>query len=299
MKKVIAGLASVAVALSGFAVQVGAQEKDEAKQNKKERIVIRTAKAGGKWIGVACTPLSPALQAQLGLKDGVMVERVADDSPAKKAGLKPYDIILEVNGKRVEGVEMLTKAVDGKKSLAMTVMSGGKKRNVELTPADRPKVDSSIAGAKDLSIIERELSSGELDKIRELLKDRTDFRVIRPGIRLNGPLGVEGGLSISINKTNDGPAKITVKKGDKTWEVTEDSLDKLPKDIRKHVEGMVKGKNGASDFRFNVSPRIRLNPDKIRQGAKGGELEKQLEERFKELQKRIEELHKELESIRK
>ncbi len=46
-------------------------------------------------------------------------------------------------------------------------------------------------------------------------------------------------MSVTIIKHGKDPAKIKVEQGDKTWEVTEATLDELPDDIRPHVEPMV------------------------------------------------------------
>ncbi len=55
-------------------------------------------------IGVVLRPLDDVMRAQLGLSDrvsnGVLIARVVDESPAGRAGLKPGDVILEIN--RVE-----------------------------------------------------------------------------------------------------------------------------------------------------------------------------------------------------
>jgi hypothetical protein len=54
-------------------------------------------------LGVVVRPADPTLAEQLGLKQdqGLVVERVMPDSPADKAGIKPHDILVEVNGKSV------------------------------------------------------------------------------------------------------------------------------------------------------------------------------------------------------
>ena len=46
-------------------------------------------------------------------------------------------------------------------------------------------------------------------------------------------------LSVSLTKKGSEPAKITVKKGDQTWEITDKELDKLPPDMRKQVEAAI------------------------------------------------------------
>ena len=46
-------------------------------------------------------------------------------------------------------------------------------------------------------------------------------------------------MSITITKTGDKPAEITVKEGDEKWEVSEKDLDKLPEKVRPYVDGML------------------------------------------------------------
>ncbi len=42
---------------------------------------------------------------------GVEIKFIAENSPASKAGLKPEDIILELNGQRIEGIAQFTRLV--------------------------------------------------------------------------------------------------------------------------------------------------------------------------------------------
>jgi hypothetical protein len=70
-------------------------------------------------LGLALDPPPPALQAQLDLSPtdgGLLVEELAPNGPAWKAGLKLYDVILSLDGKAVRGPEDLKAlgAADGK-----------------------------------------------------------------------------------------------------------------------------------------------------------------------------------------
>lgn len=49
-------------------------------------------------------------------------------------------------------------------------------------------------------------------------------------------------LTVTIVRKGSEPARITVKKDDQSWEITEKELDKLPADVRKHVEPMLTGR---------------------------------------------------------
>ncbi|MBW1696026.1 MAG: DegQ family serine endoprotease [Deltaproteobacteria bacterium] len=78
------------------------------------RGIIEQLKTSGEvtrgWLGVAIQDLSRELAEYYGLKNGkgVLVTEVFTGDPADRAGIKPQDIILEVNGKHVETTRDLT-----------------------------------------------------------------------------------------------------------------------------------------------------------------------------------------------
>jgi serine protease Do len=65
------------------------------------------------WLGVSIQPLTPDLARSFGSKDakGVLINEVMPDSPAARAGLKPGDILLEFEGRPMEGPGDLQRAV--------------------------------------------------------------------------------------------------------------------------------------------------------------------------------------------
>ena len=65
------------------------------------------------WLGVSIQPLTPELAKSFGARDakGVLISDVIPDSPAAKAGLKPGDIVTELDGKKVEAPGDLQRAV--------------------------------------------------------------------------------------------------------------------------------------------------------------------------------------------
>jgi Do/DeqQ family serine protease len=65
--------------------------------------ILRTGKIERGWVGVSFTDVTPARLRQMGVaqEGGILVDEVVPDSPAAKAGLKPEDIILRVNGRAV------------------------------------------------------------------------------------------------------------------------------------------------------------------------------------------------------
>lgn len=53
------------------------------------------------YLGVFAKNLSEAMEVALDVEQGVLVERVSEDSPADKAGIKMGDIILEIDGNKI------------------------------------------------------------------------------------------------------------------------------------------------------------------------------------------------------
>lgn len=94
------------------------------------------------WLGVAIQPLDKDLAEYYGLKDGqgVLVADVFDGDTAEKAGIRPRDIITEINGKKVKDSRDLTRTVAGLgvgDSAIITVIRDGAPRTFTVTIAKR------------------------------------------------------------------------------------------------------------------------------------------------------------------
>jgi len=76
----------------------------------------KVAATGGEKpvLGVSVEPLTPDMARQLGLSEsrGILVRGVEDDSPAANAGLRPGDVIVEVDRHPVASVNELRQALD-------------------------------------------------------------------------------------------------------------------------------------------------------------------------------------------
>ncbi len=75
--------------------------------------LITKGKVSRGWLGIGMQPFTDELVKAFGLKEkqGVLVAKVFKNSPADKAGLKPGDIIIEFNGKKIADMSTLRNLV--------------------------------------------------------------------------------------------------------------------------------------------------------------------------------------------
>jgi len=197
------------------------------------------------WLGVGVEPAPASLRAQLLLPEdqGLLVKDVAPDSPALKAGITQHDVLLNIGGKPLAKPRDLVEAVTASegKPVSIDLIRGGKPVKIEVVPAERPRdmapPASEATAPDDWRVIER-----WIEGLREGRQPPVRFRFFRPGeilpeVPALKPLAAD--TSIVVSKQGDQPAQIVVRRGDEKWEVTEKELDRLPDDLRPHVQRML------------------------------------------------------------
>jgi S1-C subfamily serine protease len=93
------------------------------------------------YLGIAggARPLPPRLARELARSECVEVVDVVDASPAAKAGLRPEDLIVDLNGQPVEGVDDLQRLMAGEligEKVVLNTVRDGRLRSVELIPVE-------------------------------------------------------------------------------------------------------------------------------------------------------------------
>ncbi|MBR4835303.1 MAG: PDZ domain-containing protein [Thermoguttaceae bacterium] len=101
------------------------------------------------WIGATVEPTPELLVAQLPIEpnQGILLQYIAPDSPAEKAGLKRFDVVVKIDGEPVARAADVAKIVDkaGDKVVKVEFFRKGKLTETKLTPAERPQNLAPIA----------------------------------------------------------------------------------------------------------------------------------------------------------
>jgi serine protease Do len=116
--------------------------------NDATRRIISTLMADGRvrraWLGVAVgpRPLPPRVAGRLGRGTAVEVIEVVEGSPAALAGLRPEDLLVELDGIRLEGADDLQRMMTVERigaAVRATVVREGELRAITLTPGELPE----------------------------------------------------------------------------------------------------------------------------------------------------------------
>jgi len=93
------------------------------------------------YLGIAGgpRPLPPKLARELGRKSGIEVVEVVEGGPAAQAGLRPEDLIVELDGSPIEGMDELQRVVVSEligRAVRAKVVREGREQELELVPAE-------------------------------------------------------------------------------------------------------------------------------------------------------------------
>jgi serine protease Do len=104
------------------------------------------------YIGVLVSEMTPEVASKLGVNKDLrapVVTNVYPDAPAEKAGLKPYDIVLEFNGKPIHTSSELIVAVTSVEvgqSVPLKINRGGSEKTLTIKVTQRPGTQELAKG---------------------------------------------------------------------------------------------------------------------------------------------------------
>lgn len=193
--------------------------------------VVEQLKTNGKvtrgWLGVIIQPVSSDLAKSLGMltPSGALVNRVYENSPAEKAGLKQRDVIMEFDGEIIPDSASLPPVVGttpvGSAS-NVTILRDGKKVTLPITIEALPD-DDNLAGLDEGREPVEDL--GELNlKLRAMTADELSEYGVDSGLLVEG---VAKGAAEDAG-INPGDVLVSIKNTEL------DSVDKLNDIIKKH-----------------------------------------------------------------
>jgi membrane-associated protease RseP (regulator of RpoE activity) len=255
------------------------------------------------WIGMLGGPVTPDLRHHVEIpeNEGVLIREVVPASPAAKAGLEQFDIVLRANDTVLHEMRDLVDLVrsEGEKKTQITleVLRHGSRETVYVTPEERPAQVAQSSGPDDgldggfeglPPGLQQFFGRGAVDGGAPF-----HFRHFGHGmIGGGGMAGIPNGVSVSIQKQDGQPAHITVQRGEETWEVVGDdpkSLEQLPEDLRPFVAQLLDGGQGG----FHVDmPEIGPHGRPGRPVFDG----EQLRERLEAMERRLEEMQQRLQA---
>ena len=158
------------------------------------------------FIGAGLTDVTPALQRSLALAvgKGAMIQDVTANSPAQRAGLRPYDIIVSVEGRPVGGNEEVIRDISSRQpgSVArLEILREGRRQTVQVKLAERPLRDQPADRVEDLAPRRRQIQPEPMETPLGLTVREIDRGVLgRPRV----PPGIAGVLIARVDPTGPG-----------------------------------------------------------------------------------------------
>ncbi len=123
------------------------------------------------WLGVVIQEITPDMAEAIGVKEGILVAQVMKGSPADRAGLKVGDIIVALNGRKIDSVGDLQLSIMKTKpgtTVTLTIIREGRERDIKVVVGELPEKISDkpkAYGGEDLGLNLRDLTPKEKERL--------------------------------------------------------------------------------------------------------------------------------------
>jgi serine protease DegQ len=139
----LVGINTAIFSRSGGSMGIGFATPVSTAKSVLEQIIKNGAVTRG-WIGVELAPVTPALAEsfKLGTLDGAIIKGVLTDGPADKAGVKPGDVLVSIDGKPIadpQGVLNVVTTIAPGSAAKVKLKRKGQDLEVPVTIGRRPK----------------------------------------------------------------------------------------------------------------------------------------------------------------
>jgi hypothetical protein len=190
------------------------------------------------WIGIiAPEPPPESLRNQLGLADnvGLLVLEIAPDSPAAKAGLERFDVLVEAKAGDevfpIQTIQSLMTAIEksGEQPFAVSLFRRGKKETVSVQPVRR-----EIAAQLRADQLHFHGNGQGLTVIGPLVAPYLGVPVAMPGVHHLAP-SLPDGWTVTVTQQGSADPQVEVRQGDQTWKADLKTVNDLPAVVRPTV----------------------------------------------------------------
>jgi C-terminal processing protease CtpA/Prc len=187
--------------VAGVAGSLRAQEKPEPR-------VRALASGHGGYLGVYISDVDREVVERLGLGEehGVLIQDVAEEGPATDAGLQEDDVIVSLNGERIESAAQLRRILNETppgRDVSLDLIRDGSQRTISLELGER----RSLARVYDFRSDRGEHFGEELRERLERQRDNMQDMRIRmrgaPDVHTFMAFGGRGRLGVSIQSLGD------------------------------------------------------------------------------------------------
>ena len=178
--------------------------------NQTKRIIedlITMGDVKGAWLGISFQEISENLSLKLNLNDtkGVMITQVLKNSPAETASLERQDVIIEIDGKKINGTSDLRNIIFHKypgTEVNLTIIRKGKKLNKIVILSDRPS-DDELYGSYET--------------------EKQDFDLL--GLKVE--TDENGSIKVTEVKKESSASKEDIKSGDLITQIDEKNIENI------------------------------------------------------------------------
>ncbi len=201
--------------------------------------LIEDGRVSRGWLGIYIRDVDEQLAKGIGLKEvrGVVVSGVQKDTPADKAGLKSYDVILKLDDTVIDDVSDLRNRVAATKpgtKVNLGILRDGKTINV-VVKLDELPTDLAEAGGEDPSTTQDpSVSKGDEEKLG------IEARTMTPDLAREMRTDETRGILITAVARGSRAERGGLQKDDVILEVNRSTVGSVD-DLRKAIQNMSKG----------------------------------------------------------